>query len=303
MYQVENQTGKLFIITGANSGTGKEAAKRIAAAGATVIMAVRSLARGETARQEILSEFPKAKLELRQLDLSDLASVKAFAEAVKSDQREIDVLINNAGLMNTPKRFETTDGFELQMGTNFFGPFALTLQLLPKLLSNPNGARITTMSSGVANFGKIDFDDINWTKRKYSGARAYCQSKLADLLFVLQLARISTAKNWKLLVNTAHPGYTRTNLQTSARNLAREKDNQLPARERTFLPSMAVEEGVDSLLLAATSTSAKHGVYYGPRRFGLTGEPHECKIPRTARSEKVAQKLWETSEKITKTAI
>ena len=189
MYAVPDQAGKLVVVTGANSGTGKEATRRLAEAGAHVVMAVRTVAKGEQAREEILAEYPGARLEVRRIDLADLASVAEFADGLIADGTPVDVLINNAGVMAPPTRMITADGFELQFGSNFLGPFALTMRLLPLVLAAP-APRVVTMSSGVASYGRIRFDDLQW-KRGYRPNLAYAQSKLADLMLTLHLADLA----------------------------------------------------------------------------------------------------------------
>jgi NAD(P)-dependent dehydrogenase (short-subunit alcohol dehydrogenase family) len=188
MYEVPDQTGKLAVVTGANSGTGKEAATRLAAAGARVVMAVRTIAKGEAAQAEIRTAHPHAQLEVRRLDLADLAGVQDFADGLIADGTPIDLLVNNAGVMTPPTRFTTTDGFELQFGSNYLGPFALTMRLLPLLLAAP-APRVVTMSSGMANMGRIRFDDLQW-QRRYRPIAAYAQSKLADLYLARHLATV-----------------------------------------------------------------------------------------------------------------
>jgi NAD(P)-dependent dehydrogenase (short-subunit alcohol dehydrogenase family) len=296
-YTVPQQNGRRFIVTGANSGTGREAARRLALAGAEVVLAVRSLEKGEEAKAAILREAPDATLEVRHLDLADLASVREFAAGVVADGRPLDVLVNNAGVMIPPKRFETADGFELQFGTNFIGPYVLTNLLLPVLVRTP-GSRVATMSSMVANFGTIDFEDLSWVTRRYSASRAYAQSKLADLMLGRHLAVVAKEKGWDLLSTIAHPGYTRTNLQTAGRNLARAASDQLPPVRRTFLPSQDAEIGAEPLLFAATSPDAQQGSYYGPSRFGVVGPTHQAKIPRSGRSLEVAARLWDVAQKL-----
>jgi NAD(P)-dependent dehydrogenase (short-subunit alcohol dehydrogenase family) len=296
-YTVPQQNGRRFIVTGANSGTGLEATRRLALAGAEVVLAVRSVEKGEAAKSAILREAPDATLEVRRLDLADLASVREFAAGVVEDRRPVQALVNNAGVMIPPRRFETADGFELQFGTNFIGPYVLTTLLLPVLLCTP-GARVATMSSMVANFGKIDFDDLNWVTRRYSASRAYAQSKLADLMLGRHLAVLAGQKGWDLLSTIAHPGYTRTNLQTAGRNLARDASAQLPPVRRTILPSQGVEVGAEPLLFAATSSEAEQGAYYGPNRLGMVGPTHMAKIPRSARSLEIAAHLWDVAEQL-----
>jgi NAD(P)-dependent dehydrogenase (short-subunit alcohol dehydrogenase family) len=295
MYTVPDQTGRRIVVTGSNSGTGKESAKRLAGAGAEIVMAVRSVEKGEAARAEILAEHPDAAVQVRSLDLADLASVRSFA----ADIDRIDTLVNNAGVMIPPTRMTTADGFELQFGTNFLGPFALTLLLLPRLLESPS-PRVATMSSGTANFGRIRFDDPQWVNG-YSASRAYAQSKLADLLFASTLANAATDRGWKLLSTAAHPGYTRTNLQTAGRNL--DGGSRPPVR-RTLLPSQGVEQGAEPLLFAAADPSAGQGAYYGPSRLGLVGPTKRIgRFPRSARRHGVRQSLWSLAEELTATTL
>src|SRR5271166_691681 len=179
MYAVPDQEGKIVVVTGANSGTGKEATRRLAEAGAHVVMAVRTIAKGEQARDEILARQPGASLEVRRIDLADLGSVKEFADGLIADGTPVDVLINNAGVMAPPARMTTAGGFELQFGSNFLGPFALTMRLLPLVLAAP-APRVVTMSSGVASYGRIRFADLQWEHGRYSPNLSYAQSKLAD---------------------------------------------------------------------------------------------------------------------------
>jgi NAD(P)-dependent dehydrogenase (short-subunit alcohol dehydrogenase family) len=298
MYNVPDQAGRTFIVTGANSGTGKEATKRLAGAGAKVIMAVRNLAKGEDARKEILSQVPVADLELRHIDLADLASVREFAAGIVNDNVPVDVLVNNAGVMVPPQRETTADGFELQFGSNFLGPFALTMLLLPRILESTT-PRVATMSSIVADFARIRFDDLNWQKG-YSAGRAYGQSKLADMLFAERLGWFAATRGWSLRSTIAHPGFTRTNLQTAGRNLARAHDNQLPPIRSTFpLPSQGVEQGAEPLLFAAADPGAEQGAYYGPNRLALVGPTKKVNLPRSARRAGVPERLWSVAEELT----
>jgi NAD(P)-dependent dehydrogenase (short-subunit alcohol dehydrogenase family) len=300
-YEVPAQAGRRFIVTGSNSGTGREAARRLARAGAEVILAVRTTTKGEEAAAAIRAESPAVRIEVRRLDLADLASVREFAASVIADGRPLHGLVNNAGVMIPPQRYETADGFELQFGTNFLGPFALTKLLLPTLLASP-AARVATMSSGTANWGRIAFDDLNWNRRRFSPQLSYAQSKLADLLLARQLAAMAEERDWDLLSAAAHPGYTRTNLQTAGRNLGRGDDRQLPPVRRTLLPSQGVETGAEPLLFAATSPAAEQGAYYGPGgRLGLVEPAKRIRIPRTARSMEVAARLWSAAEELTGT--
>jgi NAD(P)-dependent dehydrogenase (short-subunit alcohol dehydrogenase family) len=298
MYTVPDQTGKRVIVTGANSGTGKEAARRLAEAGAYVIMAVRTPAKGEQARAEILARHPAARLEVRRIDLADLASVREFSEGLLAEGTPVDMLINNAGVMTPPTRMTTTDGFELQFGSNFLGPFALTLRLLPLVLAAP-APRVVTMSSGTANFGRIHFGDLQW-ERRYSANFSYAQSKLADLMMALHLAAVAAERDWNLVSVAAHPGYTRTNLQTAGASLGRDKPKRSVFNSMSFLPSQDVGPGTEPLLYAATSPSAVPGGYYGPGgSFGLVGPTTFVRPPRRARDTAAAARLWAEAEQLT----
>ncbi len=298
MPQIPDQTGRRIVVTGANSGTGREAATRLAAAGASVVLAVRTPSKGEEAVAAIRAAHPAADVEVRELDLADLASVRRFAAGIEADDRPLDVLVNNAGVMAPPERFETADGFELQFGTNFLGPFALTNLLLPTLLRTP-GSRVATMSSLAAIPGRIRFDDLQW-ERDYNGWRAYAQSKLADLLLALHLHRLTVERDWDLVSTAAHPGYTRTNLQSAGRSLGRSTPVRSSDRALPF--TQAVEQGTEPLLYAAVGPNATGGAYYGPAGFlGLTGPTTNASVPRSARSADLARSLWAVAEDLTDT--
>lgn len=300
MYVVPDQSGKYAVVTGANSGTGKETVRRLAGAGARVVMAVRTISKGEQARAEILAQYPAAQLEVRRIDLADLASVKEFADALIADGTPIDLLVNNAGVMAPPTRMTTADDFELQFGSNFLGPFALTLHLLPLLLAAP-APRVATMSSGAASFGRIRFDDLQW-EQGYRSITSYAQSKLADLMFSHQLAAIAAERGWHLLSTAAHPGYTRTNLQTAGASLGRDKLPWWYSLVERFnpLPSQGVEQGAEPLLFAATSPEATAGAYYGPsKRFGLVGPTKLAKAPRRSLDAQANARLWSVAERLT----
>ncbi|MFC8828808.1 SDR family oxidoreductase [Streptomyces sp. NPDC057137] len=303
MYNVPDQTGKHAVVTGANSGTGKEAVRRLADAGAHVVMAVRTVAKGEQARDEILARHPHAKLDVRRVDLADLASVTAFADGLIADGAPIDLLVNNAGVMAPPSRMETSDGFELQMGSNFLGPFALTVRLLPLLLA-AEAPRVATMSSGTANYGKIDFSDLQWESRSYSANRSYAQSKLANLILIRELARIAAERGWHLLSTGAHPGFTRTNLQTAGASLGGARPSRASALLNGLLPSQGVEQGTEPLLYAATSPDAVAAGYYGPSgRFSLVGPTATARTTRRAQDPAVNSRLWAEAERLTGVAL
>ena len=304
MYAVPDQTGKLVVVTGANSGTGKEATRRLAAAGALVVMAVRTIAKGEQARAEILASQPDAQLEVRRVDLADLGSVQEFADGLIADSTSVDVLINNAGVMAPPTRMATADGFELQLGSNFLGPFALTMRLLPLMLAAP-APRVVTMSSAAAMYGQIRFKDLQWERGRYSPNLSYAQSKLADLMMSLRLADLAARNGWNLISNGAHPGFTRTNLQTAGASLGRDKPKRTPFNSSFIpVPSQEVEQGTEPLLYAATSPEAVNGGYYGPSRwFGLVGPATTVRPPRRARDDATSTRLWSEAEQLTGLAI
>ena len=299
MYTVPDQTGRTVVVTGANSGTGRETAKRLAAAGARVVLAVRNPDKGADALAEVLGTRPDAQAEVRILDLADLASVRAFADGLGRDLGRLDTLVNNAGVMATPRRYQTADGHELQWGTNFLGPFALTNLLLPLLLAAP-APRVATMSSGVANAGRIDFTDLDRERRPYRTWAAYGQSKLADLYLARHLAHLAGHRGWTLVSTAAHPGFTRTNLQVTGPSMGRKQ----PVRwsPGSILPSMEAPEGAGSILLVAADPAATSGAYYGPR-FGLTGDPRPARLNRRMRDDATAARLWAVAEEITSTAV
>ncbi|MEU6868813.1 SDR family oxidoreductase [Streptomyces sp. NPDC046876] len=301
MYAVPDQSGKLAVVTGANSGTGKEAARRLAEAGARVVLAVRTPAKGEQARAEILARHPQAQLEVRRVDLADLASVAAFADGLLADSVPLDLLVNNAGVMAPPRRMTTADGFELQFGSNFLGPLALTVRLLPALLAAP-APRVATMSSIMAHFGRIDFADLQWERRRYQPMLSYAQSKLADLMMARHLSALAAERGWSLRSTAAHPGYTRTNLQTAGASLATGRPSRLHRLTSAvdFLPKQEVGTGAEPLLYAATSADAAPGGYYGPDGlFELTGRTTTARFARRALDREACARLWAAAERLT----
>lgn len=303
-YRVPDQHGKLAIVTGANSGLGYETARRLALAGADVTLAVRDSAKGEEAKRTILAAWPAARVVVAELDVASLASVGRFADDWLRDGRPIDLLIDNAGIMGVPVRTVTSDGFEIQLATNYLGHFALTGRLLP-LLRQGGGARVVTLSSLAARIGPIDFDDLQGA-RSYRAWRAYGQSKLADLLFALELDRRSRLGGWGITAVAAHPGVTRTNLGSSGPSLGGEAWYRRIMSRLTDLfmklpgASQQPDQGALPVLFAATSPAAVGGGFYGPDgRLELTGGPTPARIPRQARDEAAAARLWEVSEELT----
>ncbi len=287
---IPSQIGKLAVVTGANSGIGWYTALELARAGAEVILTARTHTKGRDAVERIQRELPHAKARFEILDLASLGSVSMFAARIAGEAK-LDLLVNNAGVMAVPTRQVTEDGFELQFGTNYLGPFALTRLLMPVLGRAPT-PRVTTISSGAANMGmrRINFDDLQWEK-SYGPWKAYCQSKLADLMLMLELGRRNGLSS-----NAAHPGYARTNLQTSGPG---REQNAVEKIMASFM-SQDAAQGALPTLRAATALDAGSGSYYGPdRMFGLKGDPVAIKIPKPALDEAAARRLWEVSEALT----
>jgi NAD(P)-dependent dehydrogenase (short-subunit alcohol dehydrogenase family) len=284
------QHGRVAIVTGANSGLGAAIARELARAGATVIMAVRNPEKGERAASDIRAHVPDAALELRELDLSDLASVRAFASG---HQGRLDLLINNAGIMAPPRR-ETKDGFESQFGTNHLGHFALTGLLLPRLLEAPE-PRVVTQSSGAHRIGRINFDDLQG-ERRYINWLAYGQSKLANLMFALELQRRASAAGISLRSMAAHPGYARTNLQFASPPWY----EQLIMRITNPLIGQSADMGALPTLYAATVPDLQGGTFVGPDGFmEQRGHPEVVRGAGRAYDEDDGRRLWDVSEELT----
>ena len=272
-------TGRTAIITGANSGLGAVTARELSRSGAKVILAVRSTDKGAAAALEMSGD-----VEVRQLDLQNLSSIREFADGIV----DVDVLINNAGIMATPYTL-TVDGFESQIGTNHLGHFALTNLVPPKLAT-----RVVTVSSIMHRIGRINLEDLNWKSRRYSGWGAYGQSKLANLLFTSELQRRLDAVSSPLRALAAHPGYSHTNLQGhTGRKLG---DAFMSASARMATDS---DFGARQTLYAA-SQDLPGNTYIGPR-FGILGRTQPVGRNRQARNETTATALWELSEQLTGT--
>ena len=279
--EIPELTGRTFVVTGANSGIGLEAARALAAHGAHVVLAVRDVARGAVAAAAI-----GGSSEVRRLDLADLASVRAFAAAVTG---EIDVLVNNAGIL-VPPLGRTADGFELQMGINHLGHFALTNLLLPRITG-----RVVTVSSTAHRTGTIDFDDLNWTTRRYRRGAAYAQSKLANLLFTLELQRRLEASGSAVIATAAHPGWASTNLGAPAYGARLNATVGLVSR----LLANDAAGGAAPTLFAAVAPMPGGG-YAGPgRRRELAGPPRLVGRSAAASDPVAAARLWELSEELT----
>ena len=300
---IPDQTGTLAVVTGANSGIGFGVSQRLAAAGAMVILAVRNTDKGSQAAQDIRAAYPDAQVVVEQLDLASLASIEAFADRLLTRDQPINTLINNAGIMTPPVRHATADGFELQLGTNYLGHFALTGKLLP-LLRKASSSRVVTLSSLTNRVGSINFDDLQ-SERGYRPQFAYGQSKLATLMFAIELNRRSLRYGWGIRSNASHPGATLTNLQTTGPALGRGSTTlieRLGMQLTRMIPGFwqEIAQGALPTLYAATSPLAVGGGYYGPGGFAeLTGMPAVARIPRRARDEKTAERLWHVSEQLT----
>ena len=299
---IPNLGGTLALVTGASDGLGLEIARRLALAGAEVMMPVRNPKR--RAPPPLTGSPPRHQIRLvstRVLDLASLRSVHELGEVLLREGRPINIWVNNAGVMIPPTRHESEDGFELQFATNFLGHFALVGHALPLLKAGH--AHMTTMSSLGSRNGKIDFDDLQSSK-KYKPWPAYNQSKLALTLFAREFARRSAVEQWGVMSNVAHPGLTVTNLQGSGPNLGRDSRS---AMSRTFpwmgrhFPSVVqqVDTGALPALYAATSPDAKNDTFYGPGGRGhLTGAPVEQKYYPTAENFNEAKQLWAVAENL-----
>jgi NAD(P)-dependent dehydrogenase (short-subunit alcohol dehydrogenase family) len=297
---IPSQQGRRILITGANSGIGYEAALELARRGAEVLLPARSLDKANDAIARIRREVPNAILTPAVLDLASLASVRAFATfvAVNFPGQSLDLLINNAGVMAVPRRELTIDGYERQFATNYLGPFLLTALLYPHLKPRP-GTRIVTVSSGVTNQGKIEFDNLQ-SERVYKPMfGAYSQSKLADLIFQLELQRRLTAAGSPILSTGAHPGYALTNLQTSGPAGVVPLGFRLVEIVLKPLASQDAAHGALPTLFAATSPAATPGGYYGPSGFQeLKGHPVPARIAAAARDLGLAKHLWTETERL-----
>jgi NAD(P)-dependent dehydrogenase (short-subunit alcohol dehydrogenase family) len=273
--------GRTFVVTGANSGIGLVAAREAARAGARVVLAVRSVAKGEEVAKTISGDT-----EVRALDLADLASVRAFADAWDGG---LDVLVNNAGVMAVPEQ-RTADGFEMQIGTNHLGHFALTNLLLPHITG-----RVVTVSSTAHRMGKIDLDDLNWERRSYSRWPAYGQSKLANLLFTLELDRRLGEAGSDVRATAAHPGYAATNLQQHTGSRIQNGFMSLSNK----LVAQSDEMGALPTLYAATE-DVPSGSYAGPGGFQQQrGHPKLVGRTDAAKDTETARRLWDLSEELT----
>ena len=287
---VPDQSGRVALVTGANSGLGLHTSIGLARRGARVLMACRDAGRAERALVQVQAAAPGAAVELVSLDLASLASVEATAADVAGRTSALDLLVDNAGVM-APPRTTTVDGFELQLGTNHLGHFALTGRLLPLLLAAPS-PRVVVVSSGAHKIGKIAFEDLQ-SERSYSRWGAYGQSKLANLLFARELDRRSAAT--PLLVAAAHPGYAATHLQSGQGSFLLEA----LLKVGNLVLAQSDADGALPSLYAATMPDVRRGDYWGPAFAELRGEPKRVGRARSAQDDAVAARLWTESERLT----
>jgi NAD(P)-dependent dehydrogenase (short-subunit alcohol dehydrogenase family) len=291
--QIPDQNGRTAVVTGANSGLGLATARELARAGAGIVFAARDPAKAETAQATITAAVPGARVEPRRLDLADLSSVREFAAGIEAEQGSLDLLVNNAGVMMTPRR-TTVDGFELQLGTNHLGHFALTGLLLERLRAGSD-PRVVTVTSLEHRPGRIDFDDLQ-SERSYGPRQAYQQSKFANAVFGIELDRRLRKEGLPLKSLLAHPGYSATNLQLSG-----------PAgvvraflRVTNALFAQSPEMGALPILYAGTAPEVEGGAFFGPDGLReARGHPKPVAPVARARDAELGRRLWEVSEGLT----
>ena len=285
---IPDQTGRTALVTGANTGIGFETARMLAERGARVILACRNPSKGAEAVTRVKASAPDADVRLELLDLSDLDDVAAFSTRVRESLDGLDLLILNAGVM-VPPASTTKQGFELQLGVNHLGHFALTGRLLPLLEQRP-GARVVVVSSTAAQMGRMDFDDLQFTGRGYQAWPAYGQSKLANQLFVRELQKRLADQGAKVTVTAAHPGWTATDLQRTS------------GMASFFNPFLAMKppQGALPTLRAATDPTAGPADYFGPDGFfQMRGHPVKVPLVKAAANDDHARRLWQVSEELT----
>lgn len=289
---IPDQKNRIALVTGANSGLGFQTSLMLAKNGAEVILACRNQESADKSIKAILSDFPGAKVSSVKLDLSDLDSVASCVNTIKGKYSHLDLLINNAGVM-VPPFSRTKQGFELQFGTNHLGHFALTGGLLP-LLKDTQGARIISLSSIAASLNYIDLNDLNYEHKRYHKWLAYGQSKLADQLFILELAERLKKSNSKAIAVAAHPGVSSTNLFKSTSYFVRKIG--------MAIVSQSPENGALPTLRAACDPNVRNGSYWGPSGLlKFKGDPVETRKDSKAKDPAIRKELWDLSEKLTGT--
>jgi NAD(P)-dependent dehydrogenase (short-subunit alcohol dehydrogenase family) len=295
---IPDQTNRVAIVTGANSGLGYETSLALAQKKATVVMACRNMDKGESAKNQVLEHVPDAKIDLRTLDLSSLASVRDFAAGFKNDYDRLDLLMNNAGLMALPRR-ETADGFESQFGVNHLGHFALTGVLLDRLLATDN-SRVVNVSSGAHKmYPQINFADLMGEK-EYKRWDAYGQSKFANILFTKELQRRFEHVTTSCIAVAAHPGIAATKLQTTTAATADASWLEVFLLSRvTPLLGQSPAAGALSQLRAATALDVTGSQYYGPKWWGIRGAPILEEPHKNTQDTEMASQLWDVSCELT----
>jgi NAD(P)-dependent dehydrogenase (short-subunit alcohol dehydrogenase family) len=292
--QIPDQSGRVAVVTGANSGLGYVTSRELARQGARVVLACRDEVRGREAVARLIAEVPPADIELRSLDLASLASIRAFADGVQADYPALDLLVNNAGVMAIPRR-ETADGFEMQFGTNHLGHFALTGLLLSLLVNQP-AARVVTVSSTAHKPGSINFDDL-MHEHNYRRWKVYSDSKLANLLFAFELQRRLAAIDSPLISVAAHPGTAATNLVKPGAG------NPIKATLMTVgirIIGQSEAQGALPQLYAATAPDVHGGEYFGPNGIGENrGYPKRVDSTSASKDTAAAARLWARSEDLT----
>ena len=291
---IPDQSGRVAVVTGANSGLGYATARGLALRGARILLACRSEQRGAEALARLRSEVPGALAEIRPLDLADLASVRSFAAGYDADR--LDLLINNAGVMAVPYA-KTVDGFETQFGVNHLGHFALTGLLLPRVLATP-GARVISVSSSMHRMGNVEFHDLN-SERRYRRWTAYGRSKTANLLFIHELAYRLTAAGADTVAAAAHPGFATTNLQTRGAKLQGRRTAELAMNLFTRALAQSAEAGALPILYAATAPGVEPDSFTGPRLLGWRGAPAPSKRAAWTLDDRSAALLWAFSQTLT----
>ena len=292
-----DQAGRIVIVTGANSGLGLEMTRALVAKNAKVVMACRTLAKAVPIADQIRRDLPNANIEVMQLDVANLHSVKDFVKAFSERYDRLDILINNAGVMGIPTRQTTTDGFEMQFGTNHLGPFALTGLLMPMLQATPGARVIAVASIAHRNTEGMNLDDPN-LEHSYKAFDAYAKSKLANLLFTKELDRRLRAAGVDVLAASGHPGYSASNIGTAA-----NPDNNF-IKDLFFKMgnwvAMPTQKGMLSILCAATDANIESGDFIGPKGlFGFYGWPQKSAAKATANNDDSARRLWEISADLT----
>ena len=292
--EIPDQSGRVAVVTGANSGLGYAAARGLALHGARILLACRSEQRGAEALARLRSEVPGALAEVRRLDLADLASVRSFAAGYDADR--LDLLINNAGVMAVPYA-KTVDGFETQFGVNHLGHFALTGLLLPRLLATP-GARVISVSSNMHRTGNVEFHDLN-SERRYHRWTAYGRSKTANLLFIHELTHRLADAGADTVAAAAHPGFAATNLQTRGARLQGRRTAELAMNLFTRAVAQSAEAGALPILYAATAPGVEPDSFTGPRLLGWRGAPAPSKRAAWTLDDRSAALLWAFSQTLT----